>query len=132
MHIYKQAIVQYFNIFVNVMSRNWFVVFVPMFALDLIVVIMLGIKWWRHSTSGRSPLSSSGRHWGLTASRLNDKLYCLTCVLSKLCFQVILCLRLQYIANLSLYIVFIPLWVCLISSLTYFMTRFLTNRSLFA
>ena len=107
--------------------RNWFVVFSPMFALDVIIVVMLAIKWFRHSTSGRSPLSSSL----LSNRRLNERLYCLTCVLSKFSFEIVLCLRLQYTKHLALYVVFIPLWICLISSLSYFMTKFLTNRSFF-
>ena len=108
--------------------RNWFVVFSPMYALDVIIVVMLAIKWFRHSTSGRSPLSSST----LSNRRLNERLYCLTCVLMKLSFEVVLCLRLQYFRHLAFYVVFIPLWICLISSLSYFMTKFLTNRSFFA
>ncbi|CAG2182002.1 unnamed protein product, partial [Oppiella nova] len=80
----------------NKSEWNWFVVMAPMYVLDVVMTAMVAIKWLRPSQSYSNTMS-----W---RRGLSKRLYCLTIVLCKLSFQVMSCLRLQYITHLPLYI----------------------------
>ncbi|XP_054161061.1 transmembrane protein 60-like [Oppia nitens] len=132
----------------NKCDWNWFVVFIPMFVLDLLMCLMLAMKWLRTSPAAAAGLStastSATNRWSHSISmatssaaqrRLYQNIYCLTCLLTKLTFQVVICLRLDYISGsrLPLYITFIPFWLCIISCLGLMVsTRFISsgNRSI--
>ena len=82
---------------------NWFIVFIPMWILDCVVAAFTLInmimhcknKWWHnvHETS------------------LKRKTWSLCGVISKLVFQVLLCLKLQYFHTLRIFVIFVPFWV---------------------
>lgn len=85
---------------------NWFIIFIPMWILDSVITVFTLInmimhcrnKWWHnvHETS------------------LKRKTWCLTGILLKLLFQVLLCLRLQYFQDeLKFFMVMIPVWLFL-------------------
>lgn len=84
-------------------SWNWFIVFIPMWLLDSVVIVFTFINMILHCKN----------RWWLSSIEvpLLRKAWCMCNIVSKLIFEVLLCLRLQYITNLGLYIVMIPFWI---------------------
>lgn len=85
-------------------SWNWFIVFIPMWLLDVLIVIYVAIYMVRHCTSGVDP---SGRS-------MLRKVGFLVCVGLKILFEVLICLRVEYLSSITAYVVAIPIWVLLI------------------
>lgn len=85
-------------------SWNWFIVFIPMWIFDSIMLIYVVLKIITHCRNGHD-------NWWLT---MNRKLWCLGGVFLKITFQASLCAKLEYHKELPLYYVFIPLWSVLI------------------
>lgn len=82
---------------------NWFIIFIPMWILDAVVAIYIAINMIMHC---KNQWWHNGRETSLCRKTL-----CLFGTLMKLLFQVLLCLRLQYRGNCSLYYVMIPFWI---------------------
>lgn len=85
-------------------SWNWFIVFIPMWLFDTIMLIYVVLKIVTHCKTGHDGL------W-LTMSR---KAWYLAGVFLKIAFQTTLCAKLEYQKDLALYYVFIPLWLVLL------------------
>ncbi|XP_013421344.2 transmembrane protein 60-like [Lingula anatina] len=87
---------------------NWFIIFIPMWLYDIGVVIYVFVTMVRHCKNrayhDRGLVSIKRRAWYLTS------------LFMKLIFEIILCLRFQYVSSLSLFYVMIPLWILLIGS----------------
>lgn len=85
---------------------NWFIIFIPMWLLDSLIIVFTVINMIMHCKNSwwNSVLETS----------LKRKTWCLSGVLMKLLFEVLLCLRLQYLhEQLRLYMVMIPVWLFL-------------------
>lgn len=85
----------------EIISWNWFLIFIPLWIYDAIVVVDISLKIGlrRRAFRTQNTQESCGRNvWHLVASFL------------QLAFQVMLCLYLQYGANLRLVYVMIPFW----------------------
>ncbi|KAK7489383.1 hypothetical protein BaRGS_00019327 [Batillaria attramentaria] len=82
---------------------NWFLIFIPLWVFDAVVVIYLTVNMIIHCKNGydrnHSDLSLRRKGWFLA------------CAVLKMVFQVLLCLKLQYVQSLSLYFVMIPFWI---------------------
>lgn len=85
-------------------SWNWFLVFIPMWVFDAVVIIYITFKMIVHCKNGydhRVDLNIS----------LTKKGFYMAAVLLKLSFQVLLCMRLQYYPEIDLKYVMIPFWI---------------------
>lgn len=84
---------------------DWFIIFIPMWILDTVIIAFTLInmvmhcrnKWW-HNTRETS---------------LKRKSWCLTGIILKLVFQILLCLKLQYYGELRVYQIMVPVWLFL-------------------
>ena len=85
-------------------SWNWFIVFIPMWLFDSIMLIYVTLKIITHCKNGHDS-------WWITMHR---KIWYLVAVFLKLTFQATLCAKLEYQKNIALYYAFIPLWIVLI------------------
>ena len=83
---------------------NWFIIFIPMWVFDGIIVIYILCHMISHCKSGPD-------RTGMTMAR---KVWFLISMMLKLTFQVLICVRLEYGSWLSLYYVMVPAWVLLI------------------
>lgn len=82
---------------------NWFIVFIPLWVYDSILLIYLFFNMmslWKN------------RHDRLSNSVLR-KMWYLFAIILKLASQIMLCLKLQNIFQLSTYYVLTPLWILL-------------------
>lgn len=84
---------------------NWFIIFIPLWLFDVIIVIYIVFFMIKHCTSG----VDQGNYTMLRKS------WCLGCVALKVLFQVLICLRLQYIRTMGTFIILIPMWVLLLA-----------------
>ena len=84
---------------------NWFIVFIPMWILDMIVLISVSIFILRHCAMGNDP---SGR-------TMLHKSYCVACVLFKVAVQVLVCVRVEYSSNMAASLTVIPVWLLLVA-----------------
>ncbi|ELU18529.1 hypothetical protein CAPTEDRAFT_58245, partial [Capitella teleta] len=84
-------------------SWNWFIIFIPMWTFDILMLIFITFYMIIHCKNG----------FEVTDYSMRRKIFFLVCVVLKLSFQVILCLRLQYLYNLPSYCPLIPLWLLL-------------------
>lgn len=100
---------------------DWFLVFVPMWIFDSIVILLLALKTLHHPR-GRNVNRLMTRH-------PNSKTHCAIFIISKLAFQMLLCIRLQYVNNLPLFIIMIPLWIFFMSTIWFFSMTLFTKRS---
>ena len=82
---------------------NWFMVFIPMWLFDVIIVIFIVFHMITHCKSGHDRNEQT----------MGRKVRCLISAILKIAFQVLMCVRLQYAKNMPLYYVFIPLWLLL-------------------
>ena len=86
-------------------SWNWFIVFVPMWFFDAIMLVYVIFHMIAHC---RNIGTRQGARNDQTMAR---KVWYLGAVALKLLFQVLLCLRLQEYADLNSYIIVTPLWI---------------------
>ncbi|XP_028305237.1 transmembrane protein 60-like [Gouania willdenowi] len=88
---------------------NWFLIFLPVWIVDAILILMLVIKMAGRCKPGYDPRNGSPdlrlRSWYLTATLLGLG-FCLT-----------LCAKLEKLAELKLSIVCIPLWAMMVGAL---------------
>ncbi|RWS06255.1 Transmembrane protein 60-like protein [Dinothrombium tinctorium] len=89
-------------------NLNWFVVFIPMFVFDFeafTYFLVKSVQFWRR-------MRSTGERF-FAFRTLSKQATPISCVFLKLLFEILLCLRLQYFARLSLYAVITPLFALL-------------------
>ncbi|KAI8495367.1 PREDICTED: transmembrane protein 60-like [Branchiostoma belcheri] len=79
---------------------NWFIIFVPLWAFDAIILAMLAIRMIRHCRNG----------YDSDDVTMKKKLWYLLVMMLKLGFQMTLCLKLQYFRTIPFYLAFLPLW----------------------
>ena len=77
---------------------SWFIVFIPMWLLDMIMIIYILIFIIRHCATGNDP---SGR----SALR---KSYCVVCLLFKIAIQILICIRVEYASTLAAAFAIVP------------------------
>lgn len=78
---------------------NWFIVFIPVWLYDIILLIYVIFhltSHCKHDTEGTS---------------LNSHIWYIIAVILKMVAQIMLCLKLQYKLNLTIYQVMIPVWI---------------------
>ncbi|XP_076457105.1 transmembrane protein 60-like [Babylonia areolata] len=83
---------------------NWFLIFTPLWVFDLVVIVYLTVNAIIHCKNGYDRRN----HSDLSVPR---KIWFIAAVSLKLLFQLLLCLRLEYIASMSLYYIMIPFWI---------------------
>jgi len=87
---------------------NWFIIFIPMWILDCLITVFTLINMIMHCKRG----------WWLNTvveTSMKRKTWCLSGILLKMLFEVLLCLRMQYFQeHLRLYMVMLPVW-CFLS-----------------
>lgn len=88
---------------------NWFIVFIPLWVFDTILIIYVMIKIitkWRNLTRLKELLIYY--QWYIAG------------VLLKIAGQVMICLKLEYqYLELSIYVTMIPIWILLVSTIIY-------------
>lgn len=87
---------------------NWFVVFAPMWIMDVKLCTFLMVKIFQNSRRRNGPIEN------MTITLKKRAIY-LVCVMFKLTFQTLLCLKLQYYASLNIFFVMLPFWVLIIT-----------------
>jgi len=78
---------------------SWFIVFIPMWLLDVIMIIYISIFMIRHCAMGNDP---SGRS-------VLRKSYCIVCLLFKIAIQMLLCIRVEYASTLAAAFAIVPI-----------------------
>jgi len=83
---------------------SWFIVFIPMWLLDMIMIIYISIFILRHCATGIDP---SGRS-------MLRKSYCIVCVLFKTAVQILICVRVEYASKMAAAFAVLPVWLLLV------------------
>ena len=83
---------------------RWFIVFIPMWLFDGMVLIYVVFHMITHLKNNYDRYDTS----------MPRKVYFLIAILLKLTFQVLLCIRLDYVTAVSLYYVMIPFWILIV------------------
>jgi len=87
----------------KLITWNWFLIFIPMWIYDLVVILYWGLKiGLRHRNTDSRERNSAQNIWRIVSGCL------------KLFFELLLCIYLQYDYNLKLFYVFIPFWSLLL------------------
>lgn len=89
---------------------NWFLVFIPIFFLQICYLIDSIVLIVKNRRSNRTKISIFFLY--------------LICILLIFAFEILLCLKLEYFPNLSCAYVFIPLWSLFSIFLIYFLFKF--------
>nr|ADD38675.1 Transmembrane protein 60 [Lepeophtheirus salmonis] len=101
---------------------SWFIVFIPMWIYDSILILYLLFNMITHCKNG---------HDG-SLRTMKRKIWCFVCIVLKLTAQIMLCLKLENNDRsiyIPLYYVMIPIWIILaISTVDIFFTL-ISNRS---
>lgn len=84
---------------------NWFIIFIPQWIFDLVVILYTLIKIIMRYRYGNSHQ--------MHETSMKRKLWCLIVVVLKLLFQVLLCLKLQYAPQIRMFYTVIPIWIIL-------------------
>lgn len=88
---------------------NWFLIFLPVWTFDTILILMLVVKM-----AGRCKPDFDPRDGELSLKR---KLWYLTALLLKLAFCLTLCSHLERLFEMWVSVVCVPLWVLLVGAL---------------
>ncbi|XP_020645678.1 transmembrane protein 60 [Pogona vitticeps] len=88
---------------------NWFLIFIPVWIFDTILIGMIIVKMARRCKSGFDPRNGS--------LNLKKKAWYLAAMLLKLAFCLALCAKLEQVAVIKLAYVFIPLWALLVGGM---------------
>ncbi|KAG5845678.1 hypothetical protein ANANG_G00141820 [Anguilla anguilla] len=88
---------------------NWFLIFLPVWIFDAILLLMLVVKMAGRCKPGYDPRNGS--------QDLRKKAWYLVAMLLKLAFCLTLCARLEQLTEIKLTIVCIPLWALLIGAM---------------
>jgi len=86
-------------------SWSWFIVFIPMWLLDVIMITYISIFMIRHCATGNDP---SGRS-------MLRKSYCIVCILFKLGVQILICIRVEYASTMAAAFAVVPLWLLIVA-----------------
>ena len=82
---------------------NWFIIFIPMWIFDSVVVVYILIKMIMHCKD---------KQWhNVHETSMKRKIWCMSGILLKLLFQILMCLKLQYFSEIRLYFTMIPFWI---------------------
>jgi len=84
---------------------SWFIVFIPMWLLDVIMITYISIFILRHCATGNDP---SGRS-------MLQKSYSVTCVLFKTAVQILICVRVEYASMMAAAFAVVPVWLLLVA-----------------
>jgi len=79
-------------------SWSWFIVFIPMWLLDVIMIVYISIFMIRHCATGNDP---SGRS-------VLRKSYCIVCLLFKIAVQILICIRVEYANTVAAAFAIVP------------------------
>lgn len=93
----------------NAIKWNWFLVFIPIFFLNICFIFDSIILLIRNRKSNRF--------------KLLFFILCLISILLVFAFEILLCLKLEYLPNLSSYYVFAPIWSFFFILLIYFVIK---------
>lgn len=77
---------------------SWFIIFIPMWLLDMIMIVYISIFMIRHCATGNDP---SGR----SALR---KCYSIVCLLFKIATQILICIQVEYASTLAAAFAIVP------------------------
>jgi len=77
---------------------SWFIVFIPMWLLDVIMIIYISIFMIRHCAMGNHP-------GGCSVTR---KSYCIVCLLFKIAIQIVMCVRVEFASSLAAAFAIVP------------------------
>ncbi|XP_048355420.1 transmembrane protein 60 [Sphaerodactylus townsendi] len=88
---------------------NWFLIFIPIWIFDTILLVMIIVKMAGHCKSGYDPRNGN--------QNLKKKAWYLAAMLLKLAFCLALCAKLEQFTDMKLTYVFIPLWALLIGGM---------------
>lgn len=91
------------------MQWNWFLIFLPVWVFDGILLLMLTIKMAGRCKPGFDPRNGS--------PDLRLRAWYLAAMLLKLAFCLTLCAKLEKLAEVKLTLVCIPLWAMLLGAL---------------
>jgi len=84
---------------------SWFIVFIPMWLLDVIMITYISIFMIRHCATGNDPSGRSMLH----------KSYCIVCVLFKISVQILICIRVEYASTMAVAFAVVPIWLLLVA-----------------
>ena len=84
---------------------SWFIVFIPMWLLDMIMIVYISIFMIRHCVMGSH---SSGRS-------MLRKSYCIVCILLKTAAQILICVRVEYASTMAAAFAVVPVWLLLVA-----------------
>lgn len=96
-------------IFTHQVQWSWFLIFLPVWVFDGILILMLAIKMAGRCKPGYDPRNGS--------PDLRLRAWYLTAMLLKLAFCLTLCAKLEKLADMKLSFVCIPLWTMLLGAL---------------
>ena len=88
---------------------NWFLIFLPVWVVDGILLLMLAVKMAGRCKPGYDPRNGS--------PDLRLRVWYLTATLLQLAFCLTLCAKLERLADLKLTFVCVPLWSVLLGAL---------------
>ncbi|KAI4899705.1 hypothetical protein NFI96_001082 [Prochilodus magdalenae] len=88
---------------------NWFLVFLPVWTFDTILLLMLIVKMAGRCKPGFDPRNG--------AENLKKRTWYLVAILLKLAFCLTLCTKLERLIEIRLSLVCIPLWTLLIGAM---------------
>ena len=82
---------------------SWFIVFIPMWLYDSMLLLYIVFNMITYCKNGH----------GRSFRSMRRKIWYFTCAVLKLSAQIMLCLKLEGIAEIKLYYLMIPLWLML-------------------
>lgn len=82
---------------------DWAIIFIPMWVFDFKLIMFIVFRIITHCRNGHDR----------SFTTMYVKCWYLFCVLLKVTFQVLLCVRLQYYNKMSWFYIMIPLWILL-------------------
>ena len=82
---------------------NWFIVFIPLWLLDVAAFVYIMVFIIRHCVSGVDT----------TSRTMKEKIFFMFCVGVKMTFEILVCVRLEYVATFRAIFVAVPLWTLL-------------------
>ena len=91
-------------------SWNWFLVFVPLWLFDAVMLIYITFKMVVHCKHGQDRTEA-------TRITMKRKVFYLEAVVLKMTFQVLLCLRQQEYVSLDLRYVMVPFWLLMLEGI---------------
>jgi len=87
---------------------NYFLVFIPMWIFDVKLFTFLIVKIYQNSRRRNGPIENM-------MVVLRKRAVYMISVLLKIAFQILLCIKLQYYSEMSMFIVMIPFWGLMIT-----------------